>query len=495
MGLNPVVVSSVGALVDFETVIGLEVHAQVLTASKMYCGCSADYASAPPNSHVCPVCLGLPGVLPVMNEAAIRKTIMTGLALNCSIPAFNKFDRKNYMYPDLMKGYQISQYDLPIARAGYLDVELDGGTHRVGITRVHLEEDTARLLHRTDGSGEYSLIDVNRAGTPLMEIVSEPDIHSPEQARAFLVALRRILRYVGASAANMEEGQFRCDANISQRSTDGTIVGSKVEIKNMNSFRSVERALEYEVQRQREALQCGDTLVQETRGWVEDQGITVSQRTKEYAHDYRYFPEPDLPPVLVTTAMVEDIRDAMPELPASRRARLVNEYGLGAAEAALIADELAIAEYYEATVRAAGGHYRDVANWVVGDLFALARSRGGFERAGVSPEHLAEIIVMVRAGEINAQSGKEVLSVVAEHGSRPREVVVQRGLRQESDADKVRAVVEEVLASNATAVADYRAGKTAAVGFLIGQVMKEMRGTGNPALVRQILTETLEGGR
>lgn len=477
---------------DFETVIGLEVHAQVQTQSKMFCRCSAEYSSAPPNTHVCPVCLGLPGVLPVINAAAIRKTVMTGLALNCEIPAVNKFDRKNYMYPDLMKGYQVSQYDLPIALSGSIVIEVDGRPQTVGITRVHLEEDTARLTHRVDDRGEYSLVDVNRAGTPLMEIVSEPDMRSPAEAREFLVALRRILRYIGASTANMEEGQFRCDANISQRSVDGTVVGPKVEIKNMNSFRSVERALQFEVERQREALRRGETLIQETRGWVEAQGVTQSQRTKEFAHDYRYFPEPDLPPLTFAADVVDSIRSEMPELPTIRRDRFESQFGLSRPDAALLTDDVAIADYYEAAVSAAGGHFREVANWLTGDVFALARSRGGFEHVRVTPESLAEIVTMVQSGDINAQAGKDVLVAVDETSQTPRHVVDERGLRQESDTHRVREVVLNVIRSNPEAVADYRRGKKAAFGFLVGQVMKEMRGTGNPAMTRQMLSEELD---
>jgi aspartyl-tRNA(Asn)/glutamyl-tRNA(Gln) amidotransferase subunit B len=477
---------------EFVTVIGLEVHAQVMTRSKMYCGCSAEYFNAPPNSHVCPICLGLPGVLPVINDAAIRKTIMTGLALNCAVPAFSKFDRKNYIYPDLMKGYQISQYDLPMTTAGFLEFEVDGEPRRAGITRVHLEEDTARLLHRSGADGEYSLVDVNRSGVPLMEIVGEPDLRSPREAREYLVALRRVLRYIGASSANMEEGSFRCDANISQRSSDGSIAGSKVEIKNMNSFRAVERALEYEMTRQREALLCGETLVQETRGWVDELGITVGQRSKEYAHDYRYFPEPDLPPLEARDARVEEVRQSMPELPAARRRRLESEYGLGAAEAALITDDIAVADYYERAVAAAGGLHRDVANWLVGEVFAMARQRGGFDRLMLAPEQLAEVVTLVRSGDINAQAAKDVLSEVQQTSRSPREIVEERGLRQVSDEGIVREAVHRAIAANPDAVADYRRGKQAAIGFLIGQAMRNLRGTGNPAIVRQVITEMLE---
>lgn len=477
---------------EFETIIGLEVHAQVLTNSKMFCGCSSDYFSAPPNTHVCPVCLGLPGVLPVINRVAVEKTIATGIALGSEIPQYNKFDRKNYIYPDLMKGYQVSQYDLPMAVSGELEFDVDGERKRVGITRVHLEEDTARLVHRVDASGDRSLVDVNRGGVPLMEIVSDPDMRSPQEAREYLVALRRILRYIGASAGNMEEGSFRCDANISQRSTDGTIVGPKVEIKNMNSFRAVERALVFEVERQRTALANGEALIQETRGWVEDQGVTVGQRTKEQAHDYRYFPEPDLPPIELEASVVNLIRTNLAELPEARRDRLMSAFGLGEQDASVITEEKEVADYYERAVATAGGHYREVANWLIGDVFALARSEGGFDAIALTPAHLAEVVTMVKSGEINAQAGKDVLVESNRSGTSPRTVVDQRGLRQETDEDKIRSVVQDVLAANPAAVADYRAGKQASIGFLIGQTMRQMRGTGNPAIVRQIMTHTLQ---
>jgi len=482
-----------GAFVEFETVIGLEIHAQVLTRSKMYCGCSSDYANAAPNTHTCPVCLGLPGVLPVINRAAVRETIMTGLALGCEIPGFNKFDRKNYIYPDLPKGYQVSQYDLPMAVAGWVDIEVNGARRRIGITRVHLEEDTGRLLHRNDSTVDYSLVDLNRSGVPLMEIVSDPDLRSPEEAREYLMIMRQLLRYIGASTANMEEGQFRCDANVSQRSLNGTVVGPKVEIKNMNSFRAVERALQFEVERQRAALMLGETLVQETRGWIDDPGVTVGQRSKEFAHDYRYFPEPDLPPLEISREMVEDIYSTMPELPAVRRNRFVQEFGLSASDAALITEEVTTADYYERAVAAAGGHHRDIAKWLTTEVFSMARSRGGFENLSLNPEQLAEVVVMVRQGEINAQAGKEVLVTVAESGQSARAIVEERGLSQETDARRIRGIVEDVLAHNPAALADYHQGKQAAVGFLIGQVMKQMKGTGNPAIVRQVVSEILDG--
>lgn len=489
---------------EFETVIGLEVHAQLLTRSKMYCGCSADYASAPPNTHVCPVCLGLPGALPVINREAVAGTIMTGLALNSTIPAFSKFDRKNYIYPDLMKGYQISQYDFPLCVAGELDFEVDGRSVRVNITRVHLEEDTARLVHRNGHGESYSLVDVNRSGVPLMEIVSEPDLRSPEDARVYLMALRQILRYIGVSSGNMEEGAFRVDANISQRSVDGSIVGPKVEIKNMNSFRAVERALIHEVERQREALRCGTQLQQETRGWVEELGVTVSQRSKEHAHDYRYFPEPDLPPLLVTEEEVETIRRQMPELPGARRERFVHQYGLSPAEAGLLTEEQSIASYFEATVRAndtaaGAGEEAEVKNrarraaiWITGEIFALMRERGlSIEQIIISPAQLRTLIDLVENKTINTRTAKDVLIAVYETGKNPDVLVSERGLAQVSDTGRLQEVIQVVLSENPAAVADYRKGKKAAIGFLIGQVMRQMRGTADPDLARQLLVEAL----
>ncbi len=457
----------------------------------MFCGCTANSTQMEPNTAVCPVCLGMPGVLPVVNQAAVEKVVMTGLALGCEIPKHNRFDRKNYMYPDLPKGYQISQYELPMAVEGSLEFDLDGERCQVGITRVHLEEDTARLVHRTDSGASYSLVDINRAGVPLMEIVSEPDLRTPAQARQYLVTVRQILRYIGASSGNMEEGAFRCDANISQRAVDGSFAGPKVEIKNLNSFRSVERALDYEIHRQREAIQSGVELVQETRGWLEDEGRTVTQRGKEYAEDYRYFPEPDLPPVEFDDSWINRIQDAMAELPAQRRERFVAEYPIDEADARILTEEPAIADYYEKVVKASGGLARPAANWITGEVFALARVRGGFDQIELPVDDLASIIVMVDRGEINTNTGKAVLLKTVETDLSPAEIVSESGLAQQSDADELRAIVRAVMDAHPQPVADYRGGKQAAIGFLIGQVMQQTRGTANPDIVRQELLAEL----
>ena len=479
--------------VEFETVIGLEVHAQLLTKSKMFCGCAAAYASAAPNSHVCPVCLGLPGALPVINREAVNFTILTGLALNCSIPSFSKFDRKNYIYPDLMKGYQISQYDLPFCIDGYLDVDVAETNRRIGIRRVHLEEDTARLVHRMSGGKTYSLVDANRSGAPLMEIVSDPDLRSPEEARLYLVALRQILRYIGVSTANMEEGAFRCDANVSQRSTDGTVVGAKVEIKNMNSFRSVERALAFEVERQRDALRNGERIEQETRGWIEDRGVTVSQRTKEFAHDYRYFPEPDLPPLALHAADTEELRQRMPELPRARIERFQQQYGLSTADANVLTAEKPVADYFETAVGEDAQYARQLSNWITGEIFALMRERGlDIDRVDITPRQLKQLVTLVESGKINTRTAKEVLIAVHDTGSDPEQVVADRGLSQVSDAAQLDVVVRTTLDENPSAVTDYENGKTTVVGYLIGQVMRQMGGTANPAIVRKLLIEALE---
>ena len=485
----------------YETVIGLEVHAQLLTRSKMFCGCSADYASTPPNTHVCPVCLGMPGVLPVINRQAVEYTMMTALALHCPVPAFTKFDRKNYNYPDLMKGYQISQYDEPIGLGGWLEIEADGQRRRIGITRVHLEEDTAKLSHRSGLGGEFSLVDVNRAGCPLMEIVGEPDLRSPEEARQYLIKLRSILQYLGVSTGNMEEGSFRCDANISVRPEGSDRLGVKVEIKNMNSFRALFLAMEYEAARQRKALEDGPPIVQETRGWVEEPGKTVSQRTKEYAHDYRYFPEPDLPPLIISREWVDEVRGRLPELADARRERFMEEFGLPRADAEQLTVSKPLADYFQACVDKPpkSGSHKDhcklVANWILGEFSRHLNASGvDFEEMAdrIRPDYLVELLEFIGNGTINQPSAKAVLEEMYQTGKSAGDIISARGLSQISDTSELEKIAAEVIHSNVQPAADYRAGKEAALKFLVGQVMKATKGRANPQVVNDVLKRQLE---
>jgi aspartyl-tRNA(Asn)/glutamyl-tRNA(Gln) amidotransferase subunit B len=475
----------------YEIVIGLEVHTQLLTRSKMFCSCSADYASAPPNTHVCPICLGMPGVLPGINEKAIEYTVMTALALNCTIPEYTKFDRKNYFYPDLMKGYQISQYDAPIGKGGWLTIDSNGTRKRINITRVHLEEDVAKLWHR----GDYSLIDVNRSGVPLMEVVSEPEISSPEEARDYLIKLHNILRYLGVSTGNMEEGSFRCDANISIRPSNSKKLLPKVEVKNMNSFKAVYQALEYESRRQGKVLEEGGELVQETRGWIEEAGITVTQRTKEYADDYRYFPEPDLPPLVLDRAWIEEIRARLPELPEARRDRFMTQYGLSLYDANILTSSKAMADYFENCVKLMDpGKAKTVSNWLLGDFSRLLNATNTeVENVKISPKHLAEMLDLVDNGTISGPAAKAVLEEMFRTGKRASEIITEKKLSQISDAGEIREVVKQVIANNTGAVADYASGKQQALTFIIGQVMKATRGRANPGVVREIIIEELGG--
>ena len=485
----------------YETVIGLEVHAQLLTRSKMFCACHADYQDSTPNSAVCPVCMGMPGVLPVINSRAVELVVRTGLALGCEIASYTKFDRKNYPYPDLMKGYQISQYDLPIASNGTLTVEVDGHETEVGIERVHLEEDVAKLFHRAAPDGEqYSLLDINRSGVPLMEIVSAPDMRTPEEARSYLVQLRSILRYISASTANMEQGSFRCDANISIRPVGNRELGVKVEVKNMNSFRSVFMALTYEQERQARVAAGGGRIVQETRGWAEERGVTVSMRSKEYASDYRYFPEPDLPPLELDPAWVEGIRSEMPELPRARRDRFERVFDLSAYDAGLLTASREAADYFEAAVKLGKGDRpklaKSVSNWMLGEMSRLLNETGSsIDDLKFSHRDLVDLIGMVVDGTLSTTMARTVFATMFSTGRPPREIAESEGLVQVSDAESLRAVVEEVLAANPDPVRDYLSGKDAAVRFLIGQVMKATRGKANPQVVNQTMTEELEALR
>ena len=490
---------------DYETVIGLEVHAQLLTQSKMFCTCSSAYQDTPPNTHVCPVCLGMPGVLPVINKKAVEYTVTMGQALNCSINLHSKFDRKNYPYPDLMKGYQISQFDQPLCVDGYLVIEVNGTTERIGITRVHLEEDTAKLTHRVTPAETYSLVDVNRSGVPLMEIVGEPDLRSPEGARQYLIKLRRIVQYLGVSTGNMEEGSFRCDANISLRPVGAKELGNKVEVKNMNSFRAVYRALEVEEQRQKKLLDAGERIPQETRGWVDETGQTVSQRSKEFAHDYRYFPEPDLPPMVFTPEWVEEIRARIPELPDAKLERFMAQYGLSKYDAEVLTTTRAMADFFEAAARqpvvASLREHHDederqrakaVSNWCLGELSRLLNHYNvDIEQAQVKPGDLSELLNLIDAGQISQTTAKAVFEEMFATGQGPRDIVQKQGLLQISGADELEGLVEKVIAANLQAVIDLKSGKEQALGFLVGQVMRETKGRANPGMVTTLLKTRL----
>ena len=487
---------------DFETIIGLEVHAQLLTKSKMFCRCSSDYASARPNTHVCPVCLGMPGVLPTINQQAIEHTVMTALALHCTVSTQSKFDRKNYPYPDLMKGYQISQYDAPIGCNGWLPLDIDGGKNRVGITRVHLEEDVAKLAHFHSPDEEaYSLVDINRSGVPLMEIVGEPDLRSPEEARQYLIKLRSILQYLGVSVANMEAGSFRCDANISIRPENTRELLPKVEVKNMNSFKAVYRALEYEARRQRKLFIDGERLVQETRGWVEERGETVSQRSKEYAHDYRYFPEPDLPPLVISKEQVSSIESKLPELPEARLERFMREYGLPAYDAELLTSSKDMADYFEACLKIPEYRHlssikgvKEISNWILGEVSRIINTYNtnitGF-REKVSPERFDRLLRLNSEGATSTATSKSVLEDMFLSGRDAESIIGERGLSQISDNKEIEKIITQVITDNSQAVADYEAGKETAIKYLVGQVMKATRGRANPKLTGQILATKL----
>ncbi|MGH2729463.1 MAG: Asp-tRNA(Asn)/Glu-tRNA(Gln) amidotransferase subunit GatB [Actinomycetota bacterium] len=479
----------------YVTTIGLEIHVELATVSKMFCGCAVSFGEEP-NSRTCPVCLGLPGSLPVTNERAVEYTLKIALALNCKIAEHSLFHRKNYFYPDMPKNYQISQYDLPFGSQGWVEISGDFGTTRVGINRVHLEEDTGKSIH-IGGSGriadsDYSLEDFNRAGTPLVEIVSEPDIHSAEEARVFVTELRALLESLGVSDVRMEEGSLRVDANISVRPEGQTEYGAKVEVKNMNSIRSVARALEYEEDRQRRALDAGEELIQETRHFDEKTGTTSSLRTKEYAFDYRYFPEPDLVPFETTEVWVEDIKSTLSEMPAERRARFASEYGLSEVDIEVLTASAAAANWFEAAARAYGGDAKKVVNWIIADLFGLLNEAGiELPSSKITPEQLAGLVKLVDEGTISGKQAKIVLAAMFATGKDPEVIARDEGLEQVSDEGELEAVVDEVIAANAEAAAKVRAGQTNTLGFLVGQVMKKTGGRANPGMVNDLLRRKL----
>ena len=482
-----------GALERYEAVIGIEIHCQLRTASKMFCGCSTEIDGAAPNSHCCPVCLGLPGVLPTINKTAVEHVIATGFAIEATVASTTRWDRKNYFYPDLPKGYQISQYQLPLASDGRLTFETSEGPFTVRIRRAHLEEDTGRLIHAELGGRRVSLIDFNRSGMPLMEIVTEPDIRTAEQARRYAEELRLLMRTIGASDAEMENGQMRVEANVSIRPRGQETLGTRTEVKNMNSMRAVERAIAFEIERQAVAIDAGETIHMETRGWDESRQSTYHMRPKEEENDYRYFPEPDLPPLLTSPEWLAEIKARLPELPATRRTRYQTEFGLSAYDAGVLVNDAAATAMFEG-VLAVGPRLapKQVANWVTGEYLRLAKAAGDGYRV-FAPE-LAVLLKLIEDGIISGTNAKEVFAEHFATGMGVTAIVKARGLEQISDAGALGAAIDEVLAANPGAVADYRAGKAAAVGFLVGQVMKATRGQANAGMVQTALRERLDKG-
>ncbi|UCD77542.1 MAG: Asp-tRNA(Asn)/Glu-tRNA(Gln) amidotransferase subunit GatB [Desulfobacterales bacterium] len=473
---------------EFEPVIGLEVHAQLKTKTKIFCACSTSFG-APPNTHVCPVCLGMPGVLPVLNKKVVDYTLRMALATNCQISAESRFARKNYFYPDLPKGYQISQYELPIAQHGYVDIEMNGSRRRIGITRIHMEEDAGKLGH--DPGRPVSMVDFNRTGVPLIEIVSEPDLRSAEEAGVYLRQLRSIVRYLGICDGNLEEGSFRCDANVSIRPEGSEKLGTRTELKNLNSFRHVEKALQYEIDRQREVLVDGGQVVQETRLWDPEKNKTISMRGKEEAHDYRYFPDPDLLPLVIDDGWIESIKKSLPELPDQKKKRFMDHFELPAYDAELLTSDRELADYFENCVRIFP-QPKTVSNWVMGSLLALLNAMDKTIRESpVSAENLAGLLELVQAGVISGKIAKTVFDEMAQTGKAAQQVVEEKGLVQITDTDAIDDVISKVVTDNPKEVEAYKKGKTKLLGFFVGQVMKETRGKANPKLVNEILKEKL----
>ncbi len=475
-------------MTSYETVIGLEVHAELSTQTKIFCSCSTEFGT-PPNTQTCPICLGHPGVLPVLNRQAVEFAMKAALALNCNIADVSKFDRKNYFYPDLPKAYQISQYDQPIGTDGWLEIELDGKKKRIGITRVHLEEDAGKLIHSDSGDG--TLVDYNRVGVPLIEIVSEPDMRSPEEGRAYLEKLKQIIQYTGVSDVKMEEGSLRCDANISLRPVGSTPFGTKTEMKNLNSFRNVERALKYEEERQAQVLSDGGTIVQQTMRWLEDQGRTKVMRSKEEAHDYRYFPEPDLVQLQIDEAWKGRVKDSLPELPDARRDRYMSDFSLSAYDAGLLTASPKIADFFD-QVAAAGADPKSASNWVTSELLGYLNNQGKeLEETRITADSLARMIQLINKGTISSKLAKKVFKELVEQGGDPAKVVEEKGWVQISDEGKLKEIVSDVLQAHPQSVIDYKNGKDRALGFLVGQVMKSTKGKANPKMVNQLILENI----
>jgi aspartyl-tRNA(Asn)/glutamyl-tRNA(Gln) amidotransferase subunit B len=475
----------------YEAVIGLEVHLQLLTKTKIFCSCSTRFGD-PPNTNTCPVCLGLPGALPVLNREALFMAIKTALALNCAVNPRSRFARKNYFYPDLPKGYQISQYDEPLAQDGWLQIQTDGQQKRIGITRVHMEEDAGKSLHEGfPDSARKSYIDLNRSGVPLVEIVSEPDLRTPDEAYDYLTRLKTIMLYLEVSNCNMEEGSLRCDANVSVRRVGATDFGTKTEVKNLNSFKFLQKALRYEIERQIDVRESGGEIPQETRLWDSREQRTYGMRSKEYAHDYRYFPEPDLLPMMVSEEWKEEARRALPELPEARAERFVREYALSEYDAGLLTASRHLADYFEEVARACG-EPKLASNWILSELaYLLGEAKKEVTELPIAATNLAELISLIHQGTISGKMGKEILVEMFASGKRAREVMAEKGLEQINDPEKIAAVVREIMAANPKQVEQYRKGKTATLGWFTGQVMKATRGQANPQLVQEILKKEL----
>jgi len=478
---------------NYEPKIGLEVHAQMLTESKIFCGCSTRFGDEP-NQNTCPVCMGFPGVLPVLNKKVVEFAIRAGIATHCEIARTSRWARKNYFYPDLPKGYQISQYELPLCTNGYLDIEVNGGEKRVRLTRIHMEEDAGKNIH--DQRSNHSLVDLNRAGVPLMEIVSEPDVTSAEEAGCYLRRLRAILQFLEVCDGNMEEGSFRCDANVSIRPKGSKELGTKAEVKNMNSFKAVEKALEYEIRRQEQVLSEGGRVVQETRHWDADREVTRSMRSKEHAHDYRYFPDPDLLPLVIDESWIREISENMPELPEARKNRFMADYGLPNYDAELLTSRKDVADYYEAAVKV-HSNPKAISNWIVGDLFRVIKERNLDERLRITSwpvraEHMGEMVRMIDQGKISGKIAKTLFEEMLDEQVSPEKLVKEKGLEQVTDLGSIEKDVDQVLAAHSQQVADYRAGKDKVFGFLVGQVMKATKGKANPQIVNEILRKKIE---
>ncbi len=478
---------------NYEPTIGLEVHAQMITESKIFCGCSTRFGDEP-NQNTCPVCMGFPGVLPVLNKKVVEFAIRVGIATHCEIARTSRWERKNYFYPDLPKGYQISQYELPLCTNGYIDIEVDGREKRVRLTRIHMEEDAGKNIH--DQRSDHSLVDLNRAGVPLVEIVSEPDVTCAEEAGRYLRRLRAILQYLEVCDGNMEEGSFRCDANVSIRPKGSKKLGTKAEVKNMNSFKAVEKALEYEIRRQEQLLSEGGRVVQETRLWDADREVTRSMRSKEHAHDYRYFPDPDLLPLVIDESWIQEISENMPELPEARKNRFMADYSLPNYDAELLTSRKDVADYYEAAVKV-HSNPKAISNWIVGDLFRVIKERKLDESLRITSwpvraEHMGEMVRMIDQGKISGKIAKTLFEEMLDKQVSPEKLVKEKGLEQISDLGSIEKDVDQVLAAHSQQVADYRAGKDKVFGFLVGQVMKSTKGKANPKIVNEILRKKIE---